>query len=156
MMEMVVEHPSWSNYWAEFGDGVLAVGQKVILGHRKNVYGSLGVCFFLSQSWQTVFRNLSISCRLPNLLTYLCGISYFSCFIYYFVVWVLSLFFLLNLAKVLCIYLTFQKTRSKFHWSFPSFLNFYFIYVLSDLHCFFSSADLGLCFFFFYFFLVVV
>ena len=55
---MVVKHPRWYKHCAEFGDGVLAVEEKVILGREKTLWKLwwviskplLGYCS--SSTWQ--------------------------------------------------------------------------------------------------------
>ena len=112
-----------------------------------------------------VSRNLFISSRLSNLLAYNCLQYSFIIFCIYVLsfeifplsfiilfIWVLSLFFLMSLARGLSISLIFlEKNNSWFHWSFLLFFfGLYFIYFLSDLYYILPSDDfkLSLCLFF--------
>lgn len=81
---------------------------------------------------------------------HLCSVScYFFLFNFlFFFILVLSLFFLVNLAKGLSI-LSFQNTTCWFHWSFLLFLYSLFFYFLSDHYYFLPSADFRICSFFF-------
>lgn len=67
---------------------------------------------------------------------------YFFCFNYYFI-WVLSLFFLVSLAKSILICLSFLKTNSLIHWQFLFFKNLYFLF---DIYYFFLLLSLGFFF----------
>ena len=84
------------------------------------------ICFFLTQLWQAVFLEVCISLRLFSLLAYNClwvyliillhfyGLGcYFSSFWIILFIWILSLFFLVSLARGLQVLFIFFKKYFK-------------------------------------------
>ena len=104
-----------------------------------------------------VSRKLSISSRLSNFLAYnysqyfpiiLCisvvlVVTSFLSFLILFI-WVLTLFFLISLAKGLSILFIFSKNQLLFS-LIPVLLRLYFAYFHSDLYYFLSSTHHGIC-----------
>ena len=134
------------------GPGLLFAGRFLIIIIIDNilllVIGLLKFYFFLTQFWQAVFLetcSFLLGCPIcwhiivhTILLSFLCvfvvSVVMSSLPFLILFIWVLSLFFLMSLARGLSILFIFQKTRSCFYQSFLFvFLSLFYLFPLLSL-----------------------